>query len=399
MKYIMIVPDGLTDLPVRELGLKTPLEKAEIPFIDRMLREGRTGALKTVPDGHEPGSDVANLSLLGVNPERIRIGRGALEALSQNLKIKKNETVMRVNFVTLAGDTMADNTAGNIKSSQARYLIRELNRKIKGPVRFYSGVGYRNLAVISRSGLRLRTVPPHDILGKSAGPYLPQGRDRKVILDLMKRANAVLADSILVRTRKVKANAVWFWGEGHPVHTDSFFRKYGLKGAVISAVDIIRGIARLLKMDVIDVPGITGGMDTSFRNKALYALKNLKKYDFILIHVEATDEAGHKGDYREKIRAVELIDRDIVRTLLDAPEKFTVILLPDHPTPVSCRTHINKEVPFILYAKTLPGKAKNAFHKFRHYSEKILEDPPVFISSGHTFLDRILKDRIFPGSP
>ncbi|MDD5067919.1 MAG: cofactor-independent phosphoglycerate mutase [bacterium] len=390
MKYVMIIPDGLTDLAVKELKNKTPLEKAYIPHINFLLQNGLTGAVRTVPDHHEPGSDVANLSLLGVDPRKVRIGRGALEALSQNIRINKQETILRLNFVTVKDDIMIDNTGGDIKSLEARGLIRELNRKIGQGKKFYPGVGYRNLVKISRAGLNIHTVPPHDILGKKIHQHLPEGKDRNVIIGIMEQANRILTQSSFRRTRKIKANAVWLWGEGYAVDTDSFYKKYGLKGAVISAVDIIKGIARLLKMDVIDVPGITGDFHTCYRNKALYALRNLKKYDFIFIHIEATDEAGHKGDYKEKIKAIEKIDREIVRTLLKAQEKFSIILLPDHPTPVKYRTHINKEVPFIFYSK---GKALCPNHHFKTYSENILKRPPLFIKEGHTFLKKIFNQR------
>lgn len=388
----MIIPDGLTDLPLKSLQNKTPLDQAKIPNIDFLLKNGFTGAVKNVPPHKEPGSDVANLSLLGVNSNKIKVGRGTLEALAQNIPIHQNETILRLNFVTIKDDIMLDNTGGEIKTEEAAYFIKQFNRHIDHKVKFFPGVGYRNLIILNYPKLKIHTIPPHDIMNKKVHDYLPEGKDRKILIQIMQEANSLLKQSPFIKNKKIKANAVWLWGEGHLFNTPSFLQKYKLKGAVISAVDIIRGIGKLLKMDIIKVPGITGDFHTNYKNKALYALKNLYRYDFIFVHIEAPDEAGHKGDYREKIKAIEKIDKEIVQTLLKSPQIFTMILLPDHPTPVQYRTHINKAVPFILYSKDGQIKTNHTYH---HYSENILKNPPVFIREGYTLLEKIFTKKIY----
>ena len=384
----MVIPDGLSDLRIKKYKNKTPLDKAKIPHIDYMLKNGLTGAVKSIPKNKPPGSDVANLSLMGVNTNSVCPGRGALEALAQNIKIKHNETAFRANFVTIEKNIMKDYTGGNIKTHHGRHLINFLNKNFDNAVRFYPGVDYRNIVIIRKSNLKLKTEPPHNILDRNIQPYLPRGKDGAFITNIMKKSNKILSESGYFKKKKLKANYMWLWGEGGQAKDIiSFYKKYNLKGAVISAVDIMKSIAGLLKMDIIKVPGITGDFNTNYYNKAKYALTNLKKYDFIFIHIEAPDEAGHKGDFQEKKKTVEKIDKDIIKPLLENNQKFNISFLPDHPTPLKYRTHTNQEVPFILYSKE---KSLVPNHKFNHYSEQIIKNPPVFIKNGHQFLDRIM---------
>ncbi len=384
----MVIPDGLPDLRIKKFNNKTPLDAAKIPSIDHILKKGLIGVLRTIPEGKQPGSDVANLSLLGVDPRTAAPGRGALEALAQNIKIKKNETAFRMNFVTVEKNVMKDYTGGNIKTPAAVKIIELLNKEFEKSVRFYSGVDYRNIAVIKKSDFELKIEPPHNILDKKIRPYLPKGAGKEYLIDIMNRANKIITASGYYKEKKIKANNIWLWGEGRVTGGFSFFKKYNLKAAVISAVDIIKGIARFLDMDVIDVPGITGDFNTNYRNKSKYALKNLKKFDLVCIHIEATDEAGHKGDFQEKKAAIEKIDKHIIKPLLESNLKFNIIFVPDHPTPLKYRTHTNQEVPFIIYSKI---KEVVPNHKLKHYSEEILKKPPVFIKNGYRFLDLVIS--------
>ncbi len=326
---------------------------------------------------------MANLSLLGVDPRTVSIGRGALEALAHDIHIEKNETALRLNFVTVKGNVMKDYTGGNIKSQDAAKIIKLLNKKFSDSVRFYPGVGYRNICVIKKCSFQLKTEPPHNILDKKINSYLPKGTGSDVILKIMDKAKKIIQCSKYFKEKKVKTNYIWLWGEGRIEGEVSFYKRYNLKGAVISAVDIIKGIGRLLDMDVINVPGITGDFNTNYKNKGIYALKNLEKYDFIYIHIEAPDEAGHKGDFNEKKAAIEKIDKYIIGPLLKSSKKFNIIFLPDHSTPLKYRTHTRGQVPFIIYSKD-KGFVPN--HKFTHYSEEIIKNPPVFIKNGYRFL-------------
>ncbi|MBN1897599.1 MAG: cofactor-independent phosphoglycerate mutase [Spirochaetes bacterium] len=389
MKLICVVPDGMTDFPLKALGNKTPLQKANTPCMDYLLKNGMTGIVHTVPRGFKPGSDTANLSIMGVDPRTIKIGRGALEALARNIRIKKGEHIFRANFVTIEDNVMKDYTGGNIRTRDSKKLIAFLNKRTDRKVRFISGVDYRNLAVIRNDQIQISTVPPHDILNKKIDDYLPKGRSQELIRRIMFDTKKWLSDHPVNKNKKIAANMVWLWGEGD-VDSDipSFFKRFGLKGAVITAVDIIRGIARLLKMDVIKVPGITGYFDTNYRNKAIYALRNLKKYDYIFLHIEATDEAGHHGDLGEKIRAIENVDRLVIKTLLEAKDNFDILILPDHPTPITLRKHDSGPVPFILYSKK---KSLCPNHTFMKYDESTLENPAVRIKDGFTLLNWVLK--------
>jgi len=389
MKYIMVVPDGLTDLRIKKHNNKTPLDAARIPSIDFLLHHGLVGVVKTIPNNRDPGSDVANLSLMGINTNVTYPGRGALEALAQNIKIKKNETAFRANFVTIIDNKMKDYTGGNIKSPDARVLITLLNKHFNHSVRFYAGVDYRNIAIVKKKCLRIKTEPPHNILDKNINPYLPCGRDGSLITEIVLQSHHILKKAAYTRKKQLKVSHIWLWGQGSYIKGQpSFYKKFKLKGAVISAVDIIKSIAKLLKMHVIKVPGITGDFYTNYANKAQYALSHLKKYDFIYIHIEATDEAGHKGDFREKVQAIQKIDHQIIKSLLEDKQKFNIIFVPDHPTPVKYRTHINQKLPFIVYSKTKPLKPN---HNFNHYSEQILKNPPCSIDKGYQFIEKIIK--------
>lgn len=387
MKYIVVIPDGLTDFYPFKGRKPSPLEKAYIPNIDYLLCNGLAGTVNTIPKGLSPGSDVANMSLLGIDPRTTSIGRAALEALSQGIELKKNQTAFRMNFVTIKNNKLTDYTGGEIKTKDAKKIIQRFNKHFTNDISFYPGVSYRNIAVINRNDIKIKTEPAHNITGKDIAPYQPKGRDKDYIRSIMNQAHQIIISCDHVKNKNLKTNHIWLWGEGYLEKSTSFYQKYRMKGAVISAVDIVRGIAKLLKMDVLKVPGITGDINTSFTNKAKYALKYLDQYDLVYVHVEATDEAGHKGNFKEKRLAVEKIDQDIIKPLLHSKKKFNIVVVPDHPTPLSIQTHYNQEVPFVLYSKY---KKLIPNHKYKHYSEKIIKDSPIRIKKGDQFIQKMV---------
>ncbi|WP_332450730.1 cofactor-independent phosphoglycerate mutase [Methanoculleus sp.] len=355
MKYIIILGDGMADEPLAELGGKTPLEYAEIPNMDRIAREGRCGMLRTVPEGFEPGSDVANLSVLGYDPRTSYTGRGPLEAASMGVPLRDGEMAYRCNLVTIRDGVMEDFNAGHITSAEGAELLRDLDALL-GDVRVYPGVSYRNLLVVAGADGAL-TTPPHDIVGQSVAEHLPRGDDAGILLDCMERSREVFADHPVNRRRlqekKTPATGIWPWSGGEKPSLAPFAEKYGLSGGVISAVDLLNGIARLAGIEVIQVPGATGFLDTDYEAKARYAVDALDRLDFVYMHVEAPDEAGHMGSVEEKVRAIERLD-EAVGIILDRPET-TVAVLPDHPTPIRIKTHTAEPVPFAVLGKGKDG--------------------------------------------
>ena len=351
MKYIIILGDGMADEPLAELGGRTPLEYADIPNMDRIAREGRCGMLRTVPDEFEPGSDIANLSILGYDPRTSYTGRGPLEAASMGIALEDGEMAYRCNLVTVRDGVMEDFNAGHISNAEGAGLLRDLDTAL-GDVRVYPGVGYRNLMVVSRARGAVTTAP-HDIVGQPVAEFLPRGEDAGILLDCMERSREVFADHPVNRRRlqegKTPATVVWPWSGGRKPSLAPFHEKYGLHGGVISAVDLLSGIARLAEMEVIRVPGATGFLDTDYEAKARYAVDALDRLDFVYMHVEAPDEAGHMGSVEEKVRAIERLD-EAVGIILDRPDT-TVAVLPDHPTPVRCKTHTADPIPFAILGK------------------------------------------------
>jgi len=351
MKYIVILGDGMADEPLAELGGRTPLEYAEIPNMDRIAREGRCGMLRTVPEGFEPGSDVANLSILGYDPHTAYTGRGPLEAASMGVTLRDGEMAYRCNLVTIRDGVMEDFNAGHITSAEGAELLRDLDAQL-GDIRVSPGVSYRNLMVVPGAD-GAATTPPHDIVGRSIVDYLPRGDDAGILLDCMERSRAVFADHPVNRRRlqegKTPATEIWPWSGGKKPSLAPFTEKHGLAGAVISAVDLLNGIARLAGMEVINVPGATGFLDTDYEAKARYAVDALDRLDFVYMHVEAPDEAGHMGSVEEKVRAIERLD-EAIGIVLDRPETI-VAVLPDHPTPIRIKTHTADPVPFAVLGK------------------------------------------------
>ncbi len=400
MKYVVLLGDGMADEPLAELNGQTPLEAADTPNMDRLAREGALGMVQTIPVGYPPGSDVANLSVFGYDPRICYSGRSPLEAASMGVELGADDVAFRLNLVTL-GDRngeiyMDDFSAGHIGSEQAGQLVNALQQELGDEnFSFYPGVSYRHLMVWHGGRDQLTFTPPHDITGQAVAAFLPNGDGAEILQDLAARANALLEIHPVNRARiadgNKPANAIWLWGHGRPPQMETLRQKFGISGAVISAVDLIKGIGVYAGLDVIEVPGATGYLDTDYRAKARYALESLKNRDYVYVHVEAPDEASHSGDLPEKIRAIESFDRLVVGTLLDglpALGEFRLMVLPDHPTPVKKMTHTGAAVPFILYNSRGLDKP-NAFAGSA-YHEKAAVDTGFFIEHGHELMNHLM---------
>lgn len=348
MKYIVVLGDGMADEPLAELDGKTPIEYAETPNMDRVAREGACGLLHTVKDIYEPGSDVANLSVLGYDPGTCYTGRGPLEAASMGIDLAPTDYAYRFNLVTVRRGVMEDFNAGHITSEEGAALIASLKGAVTG-VEFHPGISYRNLMVVG-NGQGATTTPPHDIVGQDAMPHLPDGPDAPLLRRCMETAGAAFYGHPVNRARiaagKLPATTIWPWSGGKRPSLPSFRSRWGMNAGMISAVDLLNGIARYAGMEVIHVPGATGFIDTDYAAKARYAVKAIEHLDFVYVHVEAPDEAGHMGSVKEKVRAIEGVD-GIVGTILDNFDG-TVAVLPDHPTPIRLKTHTRDPVPFAI---------------------------------------------------
>ncbi|MBN2191139.1 MAG: cofactor-independent phosphoglycerate mutase [Candidatus Aureabacteria bacterium] len=398
MKYIVVVGDGMADYGLPELEGKTPLCVARKPNIDLIAENGVCGYLKTVPARLEPGSDIANMSILGYNPLKYYSGRGPFEALSRGIELRKGEIAFRCNLVTVDEGLMVDYSAGHIKTEEARSVIKRLNEKMSSEgVRFYPGVSYRHIMIISEETLgsdaaKLKCIPPHDISGKPILPNLPSGKGSKVLTKLMQKSAEILHDtdinSVRLDLRENPANMIWLWGAGKLPEIPSFKKKFGLDAAIISAVDLLKGIGKALGMDVIDVPGATGYYDTDYAAKAEYALNALSGNDLVFIHIEAPDEAGHNGDLREKIKAIENIDEKIVKRIMgyfSGNSDYRILFLCDHATPVSLKTHTRDPVPFCMSGR---GIKKDGFAS---YDEQCCKSPTLKFEAGYRLMDYFIK--------
>ncbi len=368
-KYIVMVPDGMADYPLDEFGGRTPLEVARTPNMDFMAVHGKIGLSSFIPQGMTPGSDVANLSILGYDPKKYFSGRAPFEAANLGIEIKEGQIAFRCNFITEENDILIDYSAGHIKTKEAQVLIKVLNNRLGNDnFKFYPGKSYRHILVINDPEgeyAKLKCFPPHDIMGKSISEHLPRLRPDDKLLVLQKLAREILDEHEVNLVRRDlsenPANMIWLWGQGKKNDLPLFKEKYGVQGSVISAVDLIKGIGKTIGLTPIDVPGATGYYDTDYEAKAKYALKSLKSEDFVFIHVEAPDEAGHNGDARGKITAIENFDRLIIGSILDEfkdKQNFRILVVPDHPTPVALKTHTSDPVCFLMYGR---GVAKDEF--------------------------------------
>jgi 2,3-bisphosphoglycerate-independent phosphoglycerate mutase len=366
VKYIVILADGMADEPLEQLGGKTPLEYAKTPNMDWMAQNGACGMLKTIPDDFEAGSDIANMSILGYSPRKYYTGRGPLEAISMGIDLDKRDVAYRCNLVTVENGIMADFSAGHISSPEGAALFRSLEKEIP-QVMFKSGVSYRNLLVIPRGNGSVST-PPHDIVGEKITGYLPKGADEALLLECIEKSREVFADHPVNVARrrggKSPATQIWPWSGGHKPAFPSFFEKYGKKGGMISAVDLLNGIARCSGMEIITVPGATGYLDTDYLAKGRYAIDAMEHLDFLYLHIEAPDEAGHLGSIEEKVRAIENVD-GVIGMILEEFDGF-VAVLPDHPTPIRVKTHTRDPVPFVVV-----GKEKDSTEKFSEKTARL----------------------------
>ncbi len=400
MKYIVIVPDGAADYPLEELGGKTPLQVAKTPHMDFLASHGIVGSVRNIPDGFSPGSDVANLSILGYDPRTYYTGRAPLEAVSMGLSLSKKDVAFRCNLVSLKfldkkRIFMDDYSAGHITTEEAKILIEEIDKKLgSDSLKFYPGVSYRHIMIWKEGTEDLECTPPHDITGREIMRYLPIGKNADFLKDLIFKSMEILRDHEINKKRiaegKRPANSIWLWGQGKTPNLPTFREKYNLSGALISAVDLTKGLGILAGFHIINVPGATGWIDTNYEGKADYALQALEKVDFVYIHIEAPDEAGHQGDYKLKIKALENIDKILIGKIIKEAERrfgeFKILLLPDHPTPVKVRTHTSDPVPFVIYE----GNQNKHVHN-REFSETILTCPEIEIEEGYKLMNLFLK--------
>ena len=373
MKYVVVLPDGVADAPIKELGDKTPLEVARHPNMDWIAANGIAGLAQTIPSGMPPGSDVGCMSVFGYDPRIYYTGRAPLEAAAKGIALRESDVAFRCNTVSIKQGLMHDYSAGHIESTDSAQLIDTVDRSLgKDGVRFYAGVSYRHLAVISDPELAKATcTPPHDISGKPIEPHWPSGPGSALLRRLMDQSAELLkthpVNQRRVQAGKTAATMLWFWGQGTVATFPPFQEQHRLRGGCISAVDIVRGLGRLVGFDIIPVPGITGYFDTNYKGKADYALKALDDYDFVLVHIEPTDEAGHMGDVQKKIQAIEDTDRLVVGTLLDGLRRrgkpFGIMVVPDHPTSTALKTHIADAVPFAIYATDGPKDNTVAYNE------------------------------------
>ncbi len=403
MKYIVILGDGMADEPVDELGGKTPLEVAQKPIIDSLAVNGEVGLVKTVPDGIPPGSDAANLSVMGYNPQIYSSGRSPLEAVSMGIQLADTDVTFRCNLVTLsdnepyASKTMIDHSSDEISSEEAAEIIKTIQQHFGSDVfRFYPGRSYRNLLVWHNGQTGSTMIPPHDILERTISPYLPEGENSNILLHMMEQSVALLHDHPVNIRRKEKglrpASSIWLWGEGKRPALSSFEEKYGLKGSVISAVDLILGIGICAGLEPVEVEGATGNMHTNFDGKAQAAIDQLlgKGKDFVYLHIEAPDECGHRHEVDNKVKSIEIIDRQIVSPIkkaLDASgEDYSIMVLPDHPTPLRLRTHTSAPVPYIIYRNISPRQSG-----ISTYTEKTGASTGIFIEEGFRLMDKFIQ--------
>lgn len=396
MKYVIVLADGMADEPLQELGGKTPMEYAKTPNMDKLAAHGAVGLVKTVPNGMKPGSDVANLSVMGYDPAASYSGRSPLEALSVGVSMKDTDVIFRCNFVTVTESepyeqkTILDHSSGEISTEDADILMEAIREAFNNEkFRFYTGTSYRHIAVWDK-GTVLDLEAPHDHLGEVIGPYLPKER---VFREMMERSFEILNDHPLNVKRasegKNKANSLWFWGAGTKPALQNFTDMTGLNGAVISAVDLLKGIAVGAGMQTVNVPGANGGLDTNYEGKAQAALNALLKdnCDYVYIHLEGPDEMGHQGQTAHKVKAIEYIDERIIAPVISgleaAGEDYRMLILPDHPTPIRCRTHTADPVPFLLYDSTAAGRGSK-------FSEQAARESGWYIPNGYALIAKLI---------
>lgn len=401
MKYIVVLYDGMADYPVPALNGKTPMMLAKKPILDSLAQKGIMGLVKTIPDGMKPGSDVANMSVMGFDPKIYYTGRSPLEALSIGVDLSDSDVALRCNLVTLSDEqnyddkTMIDYCAGDIETHEAEELIKAVEEHFGNEeFAFFSGVSYRHCLVWHNGTTDIATMtPPHDISGRVVGQYLSKNPNAQKLVDMMKESYNFLSKHPInikrVEQGKRPANSIWMWGEGKKPMLPSFSELYNLNGSVISAVDLLKGIGKGAKMSTPDVPGATGYIDTNFEGKAMAALNELESgSDYVYIHIEAPDECGHRNEPENKVRSIELIDERVLKPLLDGLSKYDdykIMALPDHPTPIVTGTHASDNVPFMIYHKKDERMCSSL-----SFTEETASKTGVYVSSGTELMKKFL---------
>lgn len=400
MKYLVLLGDGMSDWKIPALNNKTCLEAAKTPNLDRLAPFSEVGLCLTVPDGLKPGSDVANMSVLGFDPNKFYTGRSPLEAVSMGIELKDTDVTVRCNLVTLSDNEpyenkiMVDYSAGDISTEEAAVLINSLKALFDDEkFRLYMGISYRHCLVVSDGKTGHALTPPHDISDKCINGHLPEGEYGKIYLDFMKRSYALLKDHPVnlkrIKEGKKPANSIWLWGEGTKPALENFEKLRKLKGGIISAVDLIRGIGMLAGMKIIEVDGITGNYETNFEGKANAAVDELLNgLDFVYVHMDAPDECGHHGDYEHKVYSIGQIDEKVVKTVVkrlnEAGERFAILVCPDHPTPVACKTHVQEPVPYLLYTNV-----KNLSCGAKRYTEDEAKATGEYVHEGYKLIEKL----------
>ncbi len=385
MKYIMLVPDGMADLPLSELDGQTPMQAARTQNFDALAEKSLVGSVLTVPPGMYPGSDVANMDLLGFDPRRYYTGRGPIEALAMGVPLDAGDVAFRCSLVTSDGTTLIDNSSGHITTEESRPLIELLDKRLGSDKRkFFPGVQYRHIMAERNGSVDLQTVAPHDFVGKPLAGHWPEGAGAERLKQLMYDSLELLdGHPINVKRReegKNPGNMVWLWGQGHAPSLPNFLLTFGRRGGVITGVDVVRGLGRATGLRVIDVPGATGYIDTDYVAKAQYAVAALDTLDFVYVHVESPDESGHEGNLDHKMRSIEDIDKKLLATLREGMERhgeYRLVIVPDHKTPISLRTHEEGPVPFLLYDSR---RAHTASHF--PFDERAVTEATTFVDDG-----------------
>lgn len=396
MKFAVLIGDGMGDYPRDDLGGKTLLQVADTPNMDWIAAHGKGGLAQTIPPSMQPGSDVANMEILGYDTTVQFTGRAVFEALSMGHHLGETDVAFRANFVTLEDGRMKDFSAGHITTEESQELMKFLDEKLgTKTLRFYPGVSYRNLVIWTGGTDASVTTPPHDIIGQGYAGYLPQGEGAEVLLDIMTKSQEILPDTLVNRKRvasgKLPATSLWLWGQGRPLAIQTIENKFGVKGSVISAVDLIKGIGVAAGLNPVFVPGATGYIDTNYRGKAEAALQALETRDFVYVHVEAPDEMGHNGDLELKKQAIESFDREVVGTILEnfrGKADRAVLVTCDHRTPVVKRTHTREPVPFAYFG---PGIMPDGM---KAYSEPDAENGSITLIDGHKLMNLFIGDFI-----
>lgn len=403
MKYVVVLCDGMADYPVPALGGKTPMMCADKPHIDALAQKGEVGLVRTVAAGLKPGSDVANMSVLGFDPKQYYTGRSPLEAASIGVDLKDTDVTLRTNLVTLSDEpnyedkTMVDYCAGDISTAEAAEIMQDVEAHFGNEVfKFYAGVSYRHCLVWSNGTTDLGNMtPPHDISGRMVGEYLSKSENAKPLIQMMKDSYAFLSEHPVNKKRVVEgkrpANSIWMWGEGKKPMLPAFSDVYGKKGAIVSAVDLLKGIAKCAKMEAPEVEGATGYIDTNFEGKAHAAVDALKNgCDFVYIHLEAPDECGHRNEPENKVKAIEMIDSRVLPIVLDGlqeiGEDYKIMVLPDHPTPIVTQTHAADPVPYLIYHKANEKQGVDSIN------EETAKNTGVFIENGPDIMRKFLEE-------